>query len=89
MKLPFVPYFSAQRERESERADVRFSLSKQASLFIGFLLPHGQTESCKWTTQLRENKDDYWCDDDDDDCLSSMRVFVVVLDEREKREEKW
>lgn len=74
--------------RERERADVRFSLSKQLH-FIGFLLPHGQTESCKWTTQLRENKDDYWCDDDDDDCLSSMRVFVAVLDEREKREEKW
>ena len=37
----------------------------------------------------RENKDyDDWCDDDDD-CLSSMRVVVAVLDEREKREEKW
>ena len=86
MKLPFSVFFF-----QRERADVRFSLSKQASLFIGFLLPHGQTESCKWTTtQLRENKDDYWCDDDDDDeCLSSMRVVVAVLDEREKREEKW
>jgi len=42
MKLPFVPYFSAQRERESERADVRFSLSKQLlHSYIGFLLPHG------------------------------------------------
>ena len=83
MKLPFSVFFF-----QRERADVRFSLSKQLH-FIGFLLPHGQTESCKWTTQLRENKDDYWCDDDDDDCLSSMRVFVAVLDEREKREEKW
>ena len=64
------------------------SLSREQASLLGFL-PHGAVE---WTTQLRENKDDDWCDDDDDDddddCLS-MRVFVVVLDEREKREEKW
>ena len=88
MKFYHFPYFRETAERERLRADVRFSLSS-FTFHIGFL-PHGQRAVSGRQTTLRENKDyDDWCDDDDDDCLSSMRVFVAVLDEREKREEKW